>query len=505
MLTAPKVLAIFFLWIIVSGVFISRIELYSFTYVRCFAVMLLYYAAKLFNTKSFILYAILSIGLLQALVAFGQQLSYIKSNHFLFDITGLLSNPGEFGGYQAITLVITATLAKECTDKRYKLILFLVLLIIGYSVIISDSRASWLASLFGMAALFYQPIINIVGRYKTRIILPMIVIAVILVIAIFKYRSGSANSRILIWRVSANMICDAPLWGHGLASFNKYYMLYQAEFFKENSNSPFTKVADNVAYPYNEFLHIWIELGAVGLFLFIVASAMILYQAENKIRSPIIALLFFSMFSYPASTNALLMFFPLLAGIALSQKQCKYGNSIGACLIVFVSWLCITEQQYIKELNHNLQKALLVTDKQSELYIENNTYHIVEYPQLNTLYSLVLAKQSSIVDYRKINLIFPTCENWCDIGNIYEKMDSFDIAEKYYKIASFMVPTRFTPKYLLFKMYRTENRTNEAVKIAEEILRMPLKVENTYTLRHKAEINAFLEYMNKPLLNNRIQ
>jgi len=48
-----------------------KIELYSFTYVHHFVLILLYYAAKLFNTKSLILYAILLIGLLQALVIFG--------------------------------------------------------------------------------------------------------------------------------------------------------------------------------------------------------------------------------------------------------------------------------------------------------------------------------------------------------------------------------------------------------------------------------------------------
>lgn len=492
----PPILGCLFLWAIISGIFISEIELDSFTYVRCLALILLYYAARVSHTKSFILYIILLIGLLQAIVALGQQISYIKSNHSLFAITGLLSNPGEFGGYQAITLVITAALTKECKKHR-RFILLPALLIIGYSVIISDSRAAWLASIFGIITLFYQPIANTVGRYKKWIILPIIIIVALSAIAVFNYRSGSANSRLLIWRVSADMICDAPILGHGLSSFNKHYMLYQAEFFKKNPDSAFAKVADNVAYPYNEFLHIWIELGIVGLLLFTVALIMMLYQAENKIRSPLIALSVFSMFSYPASTNALLALFPLLAGLALPQKQYKYGNIMTGCLIIFVLSLGLAEQNYIKESNRNLQKALLTADKQSELYIRHNVRRLTEYPQLNTLYSLFLTKQSGTIDHKKLNLIFPTCENWCDIGNIYEKMDSLHLAEKFYQTASFMVPTRFTPKYLLFKMYQSENRTNKAIKMAEEILRMPLKVENTYTLKRKTEIKAFLKHTDK--------
>ena len=70
-----------------------KIELYSFAYVHHFVLILLYYAAKLFNTKSLILL----IGLLQVLVTFGQQVLSNKKQSFLFDNTGLLSNPGEWG------------------------------------------------------------------------------------------------------------------------------------------------------------------------------------------------------------------------------------------------------------------------------------------------------------------------------------------------------------------------------------------------------------------------
>ena len=493
MTMAQKLVGLFFLWVIISGVFIARIELNSFVYVRWFALALLYLAASLFRPKTLILYTIIFGGSVQAIIAIGQQLAYIESGHSQFSITGLLDNPGPLGGCQAVALIIALALAKESANKYSRLILLLSSLLIAYTVILSDSRASWMATLFGIIAILYEPITSFIKNHRKWAVPLLSAVVVSLSIVAFNYRSDSARSRLLIWRVSADMIGDHPVLGHGLSSFNKHYMLYQAAFFEKNSHSSLARVADNAAYPYNEFLHVWIELGIVGLLILVAALALTFYSAEKKIRAPLVALLVFSLFSYPSSINVLMMMFQLLVGLSLPRKKCSYANAVASCLFLIVLLLWFLERGFIREANKNLQKTLLTVDKQAELYIEQNRYHIAEYPALNTLYSLALIKQADEIDNEKINLLLPTCENWCDIGNIYVSQSSFGAAEKYYKEASLMIPTRFTPKYLLFKMYQETNRINEAMKIANEILEMPLKVENTYTLKHKAEIRAFLE------------
>ena len=38
-------------------------------------------------------------------------------------------------------------------------------------------------------------------------------------ISIYYYKKDSADGRLLIWRVSIDMIADAPLVGHGIGTF----------------------------------------------------------------------------------------------------------------------------------------------------------------------------------------------------------------------------------------------------------------------------------------------
>lgn len=49
--------------------------------------------------------------------------------------------------------------------------------------------------------------------------------------------------------------------------FQAKYMDYQAKYFERNPNSEFINLADNVKYPFNEFIKIAVEFGLVGLIL----------------------------------------------------------------------------------------------------------------------------------------------------------------------------------------------------------------------------------------------
>lgn len=82
----------------------------------------------------------------------------------------------------------------------------------------------------------------------------------------------------------------------------------------------------------------------------------------------------------------------------------------------------------------------------------------------------------------------PNCETWCDLGEACESDGDYAQAENYYRTASYMVPTRLRPNYLLWKLYISSGRETEAREMARKILSMPLKVENTFTLRVRDEV-----------------
>lgn len=87
----------------------------------------------------------------------------------------------------------------------------------------------------------------------------------------------------------------------------------------------------------------------------------------------------------------------------------------------------------------------------------------------------------------------PSCEGYCSLGEYHEKQGHFAEAAHFYRIASYMIPTRMLPNYLLWKLYVGMGEEDKAVGLARYVLEMPLKVENSKTLRMKKEISLYLE------------
>lgn len=490
-----QALTFFYVWLLISTLFVAKTGWDSPTFVQYLALGLVFVAVKLFPNRRMIAYTLVGVGVAQAVVTVGQQLSLIESNHPYFSVTGFFGNPGPMGGFQAVTLVLAVTLMEDnplC--KWLQKGLWFAVLLIGYSVWCSNSRASWIAVIIGVSVLFYPPLFQWFKNRKWWS-LPVGVSGCLLVFtALYLYRPSSVDARVLIARVSADIIIDAPFAGHGAGVFNKKYMLYQADYFERNPQSKYISVADNAAYPYNEFLRIWIELGMIGLLCFVFALWQMIVKGSHATRAPITALIVFSIFSYPFSVDGLLLLFPVLAAMTLpasSDRRIGFPLAISIGGLILAGW--IWEYKQVKDLRMNLYQWTYHFDKDAEVYINRHTEWIKATPQLNTMYSLALSQNKDTMDRKKLSIIMPTCENWCDIASIYEKNGLYAEAENYYRQASWMIPTRIRPRYLLFKMYQSIGRNEEAIKLGEEILMMPLKVENTYTLRCKTEIKLFLK------------
>ncbi len=119
----------------------------------------------------------------------------------------------------------------------------------------------------------------------------------------------------------------------------------------------------------------------------------------------------------------------------------------------------------------------------------------MQYPILNGLYAYGIVTHSDLATNERIVKIIPNSENWCDIGTHYRNKKQFNLAKKYYQDAAYMVPTRFKPNYLLWEMCVEQGEKRETIELAEKLISMPLKVENTYTLRSKGRIRSFLNNM----------
>ena len=391
-------------------------------------------------------YIITAVGLVQAFIVLGQFSGLIQSRHILFDVTGFMGNPGQMGGFQAVASVCCLSLIKEYRHGQ-KVWLMAVFALLSLSLAVSDSRAAWIAMLAGTAFVYRK---EIQGAFKKRKSLIPVSVAVLAVFAVglYLYRSGSADARLLIWRVSLDMIADRPLTGFGPGNFPRYYMLYQADWFRAHPDSEFAAVADNAVYSFNEYIKLAVEAGLPGLLLFVAALCLLWHYTKDRDSfASLTTLLVFGFFSYPSDKLLPASLMPLITGTVLHDR---FGALSGNAGVRF--------------------SAMAATAVMAmAIYVFSGMGH----PEKH---------------YAGI----PDCETWCDLGQASEAAGEPGQAEEYYRTASYMIPTRLRPNYLLWKLYLDAGRNDDATRTAWKILSMPLKVENTYTLRVKDEVREWL-------------
>lgn len=446
-------------------------------------------------------------GTIQAILAIGQIRGWLASPNAFFQITGSFENPGPLGGYIAITWIISLGLLLYTIKKSHKIgisLLLLSLTIQSYGLYLTDSRAAWVASLSGFICFigFYNlKKINIFfqKRQITKITLAFGLFCIIVGL-IYNYRPTSANARLLIGRISINMIADSPIFGHGPGSFSKKYMLYQADYFKQHPDTEWVLIADNVIYPFNELIGITAEYGILGLFLiFYLLYLTFTFQSqttESQIcKSALFALLIFSLFSYPSDIFPLWIFYALFIGCINNQniKSLTIPRLITIFILIAISismiWI-IQGKTRIERVSASLfllyQGTDTIKDKDYERMKHNSIF--------NDYYMTWLSKQSQLESHlkKRIKDILPSCEGFCHLGNSYMEQNKFIQAEYYYRWASYMIPTRMQPQYLLWQLYVTTGEKEKARRVAHTIIEMPLKVENTYTLKIKRRMKEYL-------------
>ena len=438
-------------------------------------------------------------GLIQSIIALTQICGLTSSNHPYFEATGSFNNPGQLGGYLSISFIISIGLLKKSKRRLFIYLFSFISITIGLALILADSRASMIASLFGLFFLFHTNISQYIKKNKLLTITGLILVVTLFVILLYSYRPESANGRLLIWIVSLGMIADKPLLGHGVGSFNKEYMLYQAEYFKNNMDSPFISVADNVAFAYNEFLHIAIEFGLVGLFLVIIILSLILLSKSKNydqtiFKAGLVVFIVFSMFSYPSSVFSLFLILPvLLAGASNEVKQryfpLKYILVPALCCFIIAG---IKELLFYQHIIRTQKSIKYREDYKPLISTEDHLEKLMSEPLFNAQYTyLTLYKYKIEVNEEIIHLINPSCDVYCDIGDTFYKKGDFNSAKYYYEIASYMIPSRITPNYSLWKLHLEMDNIEAAKEIAHKIILQELKVQNTSAIRIKQEVKRW--------------
>lgn len=187
--------------------------------------------------------------------------------------TGLLYSRTHFGYFVALGFAVAFPRWLLAADRR---VLWTVMTILTAAlVVLSLTRGAWLSSLL-LVVLLAVPtrrwillgavpltgLFGLIPGIRARLTSDLAGGALLAI------QSGSAGShRVLLWAVLFGMSLRAPWFGHG---FGFVSSLSPAIFFGENQ---FVTQANALVYAHNDLLYLLLELGFVGVSLYVTAAA----------------------------------------------------------------------------------------------------------------------------------------------------------------------------------------------------------------------------------------
>lgn len=325
-------------------------------------------------------------------------------------------------------------------------------------------------------------------------------------------KKDSANGRLLIWKVSCEMIKDKPLFGHGYGSFKAKYMDYQAQYFINNPNSKYHSLADNVQHPFNEFIKVTVEFGIIGITALGVIILFILKRfnkPDNEFKSlalsGFMAYIAFAFFSYPLQYISIWLLLILYLSFLFHPMEVKIENKIiklGIRMIV-ITTCCIGLVYVLGQIKAEL--------KWKEIAIKSLNGETVEMlPEYKKLYPTLKSNPFFLYNYgAELNVAGKYDESITVLTQCQKRFNDYDLqlllADNYYKKGDFlkatqilehasnMIPCRFSPLDQLLQIYIDTGQEEKAHKIAMEIIDKKVKIPSLTINRIKNEAMEYIQ------------
>lgn len=268
--------------------------------------------------------------------------------------TGTFFNPNFFASYEAAVCALAFGLlcfgqrgqARLPLAKWEKPVLCVTTAVAGFAFLLAQSRGALLA---------FVVAVGVVGIYRFRRVFLAILLLGILVgsfvpnplqqrVLTIGEQDPYAFTRLEIWKNSLQRISDHP-WGMGLGVYQ--YASFQYRFPIEDAIVRYAKRAESA---HNEYLQMAVELGLVGLALFLVGIGLLGWDIRETLSGPLeprkrgvvigltgglLGLLAHgavdSIFHEPALVLLLLLF----AGLIMVMRRLEISGSVSAWMAPF--------------------------------------------------------------------------------------------------------------------------------------------------------------------------
>jgi tetratricopeptide (TPR) repeat protein len=438
-----------------------------------------------------------------------QYFHLVPSNSTNFAITGTLDNPN----IAAMVICMSIPTWIEITrllkpGYRYFTLLFWIVTVVAF--VLLQCRTALIGTAIIVVVYFFG---SNWKKFKQLKAISIIVLALLVVgfFILHQQKQASANGRLTIWKVSAEMIAKKPLTGYGYGLFQKEYNLQQADYFnrelrpeQERMNAGYTGMA------YNEYLEHTVMGGIPGGLLFTAVMLTLLWTGwknRDTTLTPfagVAAFAVMSLFNFTIESPMLLLSFMIYASILLAQNRVHATNKTFVlpkrvtllCTCIGIAFIVFSIQKY------NAQKELKVAKQMLQSGQINSAGMILDEiePDISTSEAYYRTKTSFYLchnNYEKALASTIRALNYASYPSLIinaaqfsDKLGKADDVEKYCKVASGIEPHLFRPRVLLMEMYLRTGQNQKAKKIANDILTMKPKINSEKVTEYKLEAKA---------------
>lgn len=485
---------------------------YAFTFDRafisneplCVFFSLLFFAVPFLNNDTklydWVWSGLLIIYVIQLLGGLSQ---FLSGTYITGACKGTLRNSGVYSMYIVLHLpVVNYFLKSRLTPKKHGLsraIYFIILLLTISITLINNSRTAMLmVAVIILSLLLPIAVRSLTSRIKS-IVLICFVSSFIIVLFYFMLtiKMPSSYGRLLSFQVTGAHLHENIWFGVGFGKFSLHYPYWQELYFRLTSGIPeaYLSSAGETYIILNIYLLLLAEIGIIGCLLLL---ALLIYFFKykpkynqmfiNMNKQVVLLILVAGFTSYPLNVSpiifiCLLCLFSVLAAMpanswsTVSLFRLK-GLYISALTVMFV--FVFTKVQAV----HTWQKI-----RNNELFSYSETiqgYRILYQQMKNdhkflTEYGEELLKQ---VDYCKEALFVFNRAIQMQItrrlvnnsANACKCLGKYEEAIKSYRFLSYLMPSRFKPKYEMMMLYLEIKDTVQARQIAKQIVEMPVKI-----------------------------
>ena len=578
-------LSLFLLYTVVHVIWIRPVQLNPLFVLQWMTLAALYIIFRTIegSHRLLLMLFIMVAAVAQAVYGNLQLYGIFPSYHNLFKLTGSFFNPGPYSGYlvSVLPFAVGLYIKSSCVRVFYCLSAFqqtinlrnlkpsalfsnakpsngeasnisnakysnpsireTLICIIAITTIISivlvlpagRSRAAWVAGaisalyLFGakekVSALWHK----FGGTNRRKWLFYALISLTVLTIAsgLYLMKKGSADGRVLIWKVTLDAIKEQPLWGHGVEKFKAFYMDDQAGYFENHSGRNETAVAADNIYAFNEPLRLASETGMIGLALvfLVIWSAFLKEKTSHRKQYPdnlallsrasLLSILIFGLFSYPAEIVPIMVNVMLYLAIISGSQQPILTIPVSAKLrnpflrlapTTAIIIIAILTSQQLYSINYaytkwneaynsyNMGAYEDATDEYEKTYtqLKNNGDYLINYGKA---LSMAGKHQIAIEILERSKGFLNNTILYTALGDSYKTTGQTAKAEAAYLHAWNMVPSRFYPKYLLAKLYDETGQHEKAIAIAKELLSKEVKIESTAVKEIQEEMKKIIE------------